>query len=157
MNPARDPAPRQRGFTLLELLVVLAVLGLALAVTAPRFAAGLPAVATRSAAQQLAAGLQLARNTAVTANRRVEVVLRTAPPMLVVDGARRELPATVELALGTEDADGRPAAERVLRFFPDGSASGASLTVARERHRYRVELDWLTGAVRVASLGPGDA
>ncbi|MGD9709229.1 MAG: Tfp pilus assembly protein FimT/FimU [Halothiobacillaceae bacterium] len=56
----RAPGPG-RGFTLVELLVVVLIAGLVLAVTPPLLTAALPGLQARASAQQLAAGLRMAR------------------------------------------------------------------------------------------------
>ena len=36
-----------------------------------------------------------------------------------------------------------------IRFYPDGSSSGGTITVARDNTAYDVSVDWLLGGVRV--------
>ncbi len=43
-----------------------------------------------------------------------------------------------------------------LRFYPDGSTSGAAIRLSQGRSAYRVDVDWLLGRVSV-SKDPGDA
>jgi len=65
------PAPLRRGFSLLELLLVLAVVGLLLLLALPRMASVLDSVAVESAAQRVAAVHARARITALIENRLV--------------------------------------------------------------------------------------
>ncbi|WP_246155916.1 GspH/FimT family pseudopilin [Thiohalocapsa marina] len=62
-------ACRRRGFTLVELLVVLAIAGLLLAVTPPLITAALPGVELKAAARRTAGGLRLAREAAIASGR----------------------------------------------------------------------------------------
>lgn len=141
----RPPAPRPAsGFTLLELLVVLTLVGLILGLAAPRLSAGVPGVSARAAVRDVAALLQTARNRAVTEQRPVIVAVDGEGRSLALDDDRLRLDPEVELAVVGARSE---AAE--LRFYPDGSTSGASLRLGRPGHRYRVELDWLTGRVRI--------
>ncbi len=146
---------RHHGFTLIELLVVLVILGLGLAVAVPRFTAGQPALAARSAARQLVAGLQSARNLAITRNRPVLLRVERLTPAVVVDGQRHALPAGIALSRTGEPPDEMQAPIEV-RFFPDGGSSGARLGVSRGAHRYTIDIDWLTGSIQ-ASAGDGDS
>ena len=82
---------RQAAFTLLELLVVLAVVSLTVTIIGPRLAAGMPSVSVRGAAAEIASGLQEARNRALTENRAVAVELRENPSVMVIEGQQREL------------------------------------------------------------------
>jgi general secretion pathway protein H len=38
----------------------------------------------------------------------------------------------------------------LVRFFPEGGATGAAITLERSGHSYRIEVDWLTGRVALA-------
>lgn len=147
---------RQQGFTLIEMLVVLVVLGLVLSVVAPRFASGNPALAVRSAGLDLVAGLQLARNLAVSENRAVAIKLDRKASAFEVEGRRRGLPPGVALTRPDLREDERDAAIEV-RFFPDGSSSGARIGVVRGAHRLVIDVDWLTGTIQVKKQDARDA
>jgi general secretion pathway protein H len=47
---------------------------------------------------------------------------------------------------GVEDPD---TTGHVVRFFPDGSCSGGQITVTGGAQAYQLQLDWLTGSIRV--------
>ena len=146
----------QQGFTLIELLVVLVVLGLVLSVAVPRFASGNPALAVRSAGLDLVAGLQLARNLAVSENRAVTIKVDRVASAFEVEGRRRGLPSGVTLTRPDLRDDERGAAIEV-RFFPDGSSSGAQIGVVRGAHRLMIDVDWITGAIQVKKADARDA
>ena len=58
-----------RGFTLLELMVVLAIMALLVALVPPLVSGASDRVALKGAARQLAAGLRFARSQAIARNR----------------------------------------------------------------------------------------
>jgi type IV fimbrial biogenesis protein FimT len=66
---------RQSGFTLVELLVGIAVLGILLSIALPSFKAWLLNSQTRAAAESIENGLQIARSMALKNNQNVEFVL----------------------------------------------------------------------------------
>lgn len=120
-------AEPQRGFTLVELLVVLTLLALASAVVLPRFVSS-AGPSARSQAAGVASVLRDARQQAIA----------TARPVAVpIDGS----------LIAAQGPDGRVLRE--ILFFPDGSSSGGSLVVELRQRRAVVDVDDLTGAVRL--------
>ena len=69
---------RQRGFTLVEVLVTLAVLGVLLSLGAPSLAEWLQAQQIRAATEAIVNGMQVARAEAIRRNLTVRMVLE--PP-----------------------------------------------------------------------------
>jgi type IV fimbrial biogenesis protein FimT len=69
------PRPRTRGFSLVELLVVVAVLGLVLMLGLPNIALWLQNTQIRNSAEATISGLQLARAEALRRNRNVRFSL----------------------------------------------------------------------------------
>ena len=70
------------GFTLLEMIVVIAVMGLALALVAGYGKPRSHWLETRAAAQQIAAAMEAARGRAITTSRAVSFVLPHMPAWL---------------------------------------------------------------------------
>jgi prepilin-type N-terminal cleavage/methylation domain-containing protein len=73
-----SPRPTKTAFTLAELTVVIAIAGLLLALTAPRFAALRDAHSVHAAVTDLGGSFSLARQSALTRRAPVAVVLDTA-------------------------------------------------------------------------------
>ncbi|MGH7646249.1 MAG: pilus assembly FimT family protein, partial [Gemmatimonadales bacterium] len=65
-------APRDRGFTIVELIVVLGIAAVAMAIALPRFRVT-PSHKVRSAANQLVRDLELARTRALGTKRKVRI------------------------------------------------------------------------------------
>lgn len=132
---------RLAGFTLIETIVVLAILGLALGIVAGFLPKRNDTLELRTASGQVAGILRLARARAISESRPVRVMAAADGHGVMVDGTKRPvLPAVVLRMAGPPE----------IRFAPDGSASGGGIQVVGAKRSSLVRVDWLTGRVRVA-------
>lgn len=140
-----------RGVSLLELLVVLAIMALVAALVLPTFGAGVSSSELRSSARQLAAGLRAARSEAVSQRRETFLVLDLEGRRFKVDRDPREhaLPPRIDMKLFTAQRDIVDAKTGAIRFFPDGGSNGGRITVASGERKFDVDVDWLTGRVAI--------
>lgn len=138
-------ARSMEGFTLLELLVVLAVVGL-LAVVAPPYVRGaLARIEAEQASEAVAEALAEARALALTRNREVRVTVDAQSKGVDVEGGRwRRLPGAVTLSLSPPPQGGR----WELTFHPDGSSSGGRVLVSSQGRMWSLVIEQLTGNVR---------
>ena len=141
----------KRGFTLLELLLVLLIVSLLVAVVPPLFSGAVPGVKLKAAVRDLAAALRLARNQSISHDVETQVSLNLETPAYTIGRqAARALPSGVDLKVA-------PAARRgtletslhVVRFFSDGSSSGTLITLSRGKRSYDLHVGWLTGRVTI--------
>ncbi|MGF1525321.1 MAG: GspH/FimT family pseudopilin [Candidatus Competibacterales bacterium] len=146
----RRPRSFSRGFTLLELLVVLVIMGLASLVVPPVLSGIGDTLALKGGARQLAAGLRRARSQAVTQQRPVRLMVDLERRQFQLDAGRWiDLPApgVATVALHTAQSEVLDDQRAGIRFFPDGSATGGHVVLDNGRLAYRVNVDWLTGRV----------
>jgi general secretion pathway protein H len=153
MLPRPSPlAPRpSRGVTLLELLIVLALMAFVAGIVIPRFGGPVSTSELRASARQLAAGLRLAQSEAVSERRETFLVLDVAGKRFKVDRDPQEhkLPSRVELKLFTAQNDLVNESTGAIRFFPDGGSNGGRITVASGERKFDVDVDWLTGRIAI--------
>ena len=144
-------ATPMRGVTLLEMLVVLAIMGLVAALVLPTFGNGVSTSELRSSARQVAAGLRAARSEAVSQRRETFLVLDLEGRRFKVDRDPKEytLPPRIEIKLFTAQRDIVDARTGSIRFFPDGGSNGGRVTLAAGERKYDVDVDWLTGRVAI--------
>lgn len=140
-----------RGFTLIELLVVLLLLGLMYGLAAPMLGAGSTGVDMKAASRQLAAGLRKARGVAVTEQREAVLTLDVEGRRFSVTGDPKiyALPRQLELALFTAQSELVREKTGNIRFFPDGTSTGGRVTVSAGESKQEVDVDWLTGRVKI--------
>lgn len=124
MRRAGRGTGRAAGFTLLELLVVLAILGLGAAALVPALGSGAGGVSSSTAARDLVTALRAARAAALESGHPVRFELAAHRGAAAIEG-----PTSVT-------------------FLPDGGATAARFVVRPGGQT--VAVDWLTGAVRRA-------
>ena len=141
------------GFTLIEVIVTLAILGLALILVVgykPPWSSGL---GLKGTAAEIASGLRLARSEAIASNRPVVFDLDVTGHLYRVGaGAKRHLPDNLSIELLTIIGENRGARAGDIRFNPDGSSTGGRISLADGKQHVAVGVDWLTGRVSVADL-----
>lgn len=143
---------RMRGFTLLELLVVLGILLLIITVVPPSLSPALDKVRTRSAARDVVAVLRLARNTAVASGRETTLSVDVSGRQISLNDRIRHLalPGDAVISLTTAGAEKMSGTAGAIRFFPDGSSTGGRVTLEHGASRYRIDVNWITGAVALS-------
>ncbi len=139
-----------RGFTLLELIVTLLVLGLAAAVVTPAIGRGTEALQARAQVAGFAATLRHVRERAITTQRPQRISFDPDNRQIVIQALQtsddekeiretRALPArvTIDAPRGTE-----------LTFDARGMASGADFRLVANGITYHITVDRLTGRVK---------
>ena len=135
------------GFTLLELLVVMGIMGLVLAVVVsakPRTELTRLAVAARAVAETL----QLARAQAMSSNAETVVRIDAQKHQFGVGRSMHALPRGMSVALTVAETERRGDVGG-LRFYPDGQSSGGEIVLALDGWSSRIFVNWLTGDARV--------
>jgi general secretion pathway protein H len=145
---------RVRGFTFIEMTVVLLIIALGTALAVPMIEGGWDSREVRRAARQLASTMHYCRGEAVATGQ---------PQELVIDPLKNSIHTTswgrwatlTDRAVIAAVRGGNDLGDGVVQvlFFPNGSTSGAEVQIASRRDRFEnrlvVTLDPLLGTVRV--------
>jgi general secretion pathway protein H len=154
--------PDSRGFTLVELVLVLLIMSLALALTYPNLSRGSAAFHLRAVGRDVMNTLRTAREKAITEQRDMLVVIDREKQQVTLSDALGvgmrsfSLPQDVKirwLSLGGREI---PEGPLRLRFIPNGSSDVAEVALeSKTGSVLRVVTDPLTGGAKVM-LGAGD-
>ena len=142
-------AGNNSGFTLVELLVVLAILALALAVIPPSLTGAVDSARFKSTQRDLVSALRYARSRAVNSQQAASVNINVKQGTMQVVGRQRTLsiPDDVALTLVTAQREQLSAYEGAIRFYPDGSSTGGQVHLRRGEQVFVIDVNWLTGRV----------
>ena len=141
-----------RGFTLVELMVVLVLVGLLLTLAPVAFQRALPSLQVKSAATELAAVLRDTRSRAIKENREGFVQVDVEAGRYSSDRRRGEevLDEDIKLSILTAESELDGQGGGRIRFYPDGTSTGGRVSLTLDDTTYHVVVDWLTGRVQVA-------
>jgi general secretion pathway protein H len=135
------------------MVVALAIFGLVAALVMPRVDRDPGPAALEAKAYEIAAVFRDDRNAAMLTRREV-VSLIDLNRRVAISGSRSHavrVPDTVGIDLVQSEAEALPGGGGI-RFYPDGQASGGTVTLHRGKIGYRVSVNWLTAAVDVSPV-----
>jgi len=143
----------EAGFALIEILCVLAIIGMLAAIILPAIPRATSRARLESYAVETAALLKADRNSAL--RRQIQVAtLIDAPQRSIrsgVTGRVIRLPGdvTLDAILASRCADHN--AGRSVDFFPSGMSCGGTIALSRPGMGFEVRVNWLTGGVEIVS------
>ena len=165
-----------RGFTLLELLVVLVIISLMSVLVVPQLTGSLSKTNLQTASKKISASLRYARSRAASEKITYVAIFDFEKNRLSIitgqeaqtgetteedlgDGKERvirsnsyDLPDGVKLEKAVSGGDEIDSGHYQITFFPAGSSSGGDVILTNDRgKRYKISVDFITGIVRLGS------
>ena len=143
----------QRGFTLLEIILVMAIIALASVLAAAAMTGGFKGMQLKASAKEIASNLRYTRTQAIATGK---------PQRFVIDPAKHAWQApnahhgTIPGKLGIEFTGAREAqvsgastGQGAIEFFPDGAATGGRIRLTAGTSAWDIDVAWLTGQVQL--------
>jgi general secretion pathway protein H len=141
-----SPHRSSAGYSLLEMLVVMAILALVATIALPQLAKPSNSLRLKAAARDLHSALRLTRSAAIA---------RSSDLVLVIDADKRtfesavvpqkSFPADIETQLKVAEPERVTSSRGGFRFFADGSSTGGDLVLRLGNNTVRICINWLTG------------
>jgi len=139
-----------RGFTLVEIMVVLVIVALMMALVGSSISRNISGAQMRTAAGKVAASMRYTRTQAILT--KTEQVFLVDTEKLTYQAAEREaeeLPEGMTVELNTARSELTSETAGGIRFYPDGGSTGGNVRLEANGRIYRVNVAWLTGEASV--------
>ena len=139
-----------RGFTLVEIMVVLVIVALMIALVGSSISRNISGAQMRTAAGKVAASMRYTRTQAILT--KTEQVFRVDTEKFTYQAAEREveeLPEGMTVELNTARSELTSETAGGIRFYPDGGSTGGNVRLEANGRIYRVNVAWLTGEASV--------
>jgi len=136
------------GFTLLEMMIVLAILALSTALITVQFSSSSRKQTTRELSYILQAALERERLYAITQGRVNDVTFNLSKNSKTISGSlvQYSIPDYIRIDIKTGRELVRVSNVAVIRFFPDGSSVGGEIQITDDKNVSAiVQVNWLTG------------
>lgn len=140
------------GFTMVELLVAIAIVGMLMAVTVPGSIRFYESMQYRQSVRDVLTTLGTARHRAIDLGQIQDVQIDPFSKQLILNDEVSQLPSGIELSVTTA-AEVNRVGRAVIRFYPQGGSSGGDIVIetpARSRG-VKISVDWLMGGASQAS------
>lgn len=141
---------RARGFTLIEILAVIALIALAMTLVAVTVGDGLTGARVKAASRDLMAALRYTRGQAIVTRESQALAIDVEKRRYRAPGKKWvELPKRMDMQLETARSEMEDDNTGRIRFFPDGASTGGNIELMLGEVVWRIEINWLTGEVVV--------
>ncbi len=137
---------RARGFTLVEIMVVMVIIALVMGLVATSMARSVSGAEARAASRKLVASLRYTRARAIIDKKEQVFQVDTENRTYHAPGRKQiTLPKGVDVSITTARSEFTSESVSGIRFFPDGGSTGGHVELLVNGREYRVNVAWLTG------------
>lgn len=144
----------QRGFTLIEVIVVVGLISILMGFSAYVLNKQLPGQQLRSSAKAIAAELRFTKTHAMVTGEAQSFQINAKTREW--SGPKNHsgvLPKSIEVIATTARIEQPEEDVAAIKFFPDGAATGGRIVLQHNTAKWQVDVKWLTGEVTVTKPG----
>ena len=140
------------GFTLMEMIIVLIIMGITTGLIIPRMGAGWKRLEDRDFLQEFVNTLKTGRLFAMNSGEVVIFRIRGSERAYGLNEPNKLIPANVDVFADHLESDPRTK-DNLIIFFPDGSLSGTNMEVVFDQVRtYRIAINPLFGSIQCSRV-----
>ncbi|MBL1265616.1 GspH/FimT family protein [Candidatus Methylomicrobium oryzae] len=149
---------RSKGFTLLELLIVLVIIVLGFSVVALNMSSGAGTFEHKSAVRDVVSALRYARGQALMAHREMTVAFDLTANTYKLSGREEiyKIPDSIAVTVVTAQSELTGEGQGNIRFFADGSSTGGRVVLDRGEVSKQIDINWLTGQLEIEDVTRDD-
>ncbi|HEX2965699.1 MAG TPA: GspH/FimT family pseudopilin [Syntrophorhabdaceae bacterium] len=139
-----------RGFTLLEIIVVITLITLVLGLTTLFFGNALPGARLNASARELSATMRYARMLAKSNGEKQTVNIDLDSRSYAIEGTEaKTLPENVHIRVNDSVAGDVSTGKYPILFHESGAVEGGTITLSNSKRIINIELDPLIGSIIV--------
>ena len=139
-----------KGYTLVELLTVIAILALMTAITSHYLFRRERPFALQIAARELASCLRQAHAKAIASNKPVAVRVGLEKRSFACPGKSGQFPLATRILFRTIASEHIRERTASIRFWGDGTATGGNIFLEEHGQIWKIRVNWLSGEVRLS-------
>ena len=140
-----------RGFSLVEVIVVLVIAVLGFSVIAININSGNYATKLQLVAQEIASALRYAQSQALMTQKSISVDIDLSHNSYAISNQQKTYHFNKEIVVTLEIAEQEYTADQIakIRFFPDGSSTGGRIKLEWGKNVKQIDVNWITGKVSI--------
>jgi len=140
--------PKQQGFTLIELIVVLVIVILGFSAIGISLSSGNDTAEIKAAARDIVSALRYARGQALMDHQEIALSFDLEENSYTLSNRDKiyTVPDEISLTVVTAQSELTGQGQGNIRFYPDGSSTGGRVTLERDKAKLQIDINWLTGA-----------
>jgi general secretion pathway protein H len=144
-----------RGFTLLEVILVMGIIALASVLAAAAMGGGFKGMQLKASARQVASNLRYTRAQAIATGQPQRFVIDPQRHVWLAPKSRHgEIPPKLGITFtGAREVQPQPG-QGAIAFFPDGASTGGRIRLSSGKAAMDVDVAWLTGQVEIRRVAP---
>ncbi len=148
-RPRRARGNPRAGFTLIEMLAVLAIVALIAGLSTQLARPPVPRLRVEAAARALCATARATRMRAIATRQEATLSFDLARKTFSSPvGGETALPSEARVDVSVASGQRGGGAQAGIVFFPGGGSTGGDITIEISGNRAAIDVNWLTGATR---------